>query len=142
MKYYLLVFSAVYTIATILFGCVSIFINVSSSSSSIPILLAAGFFTSWHFVKREQRIPNKNEKTQLIWGSIACTFIISTIFVFIVAFALGQSKIWIELLLNAPIWIWIFAISFMILIEFITFYIGYGWYAKKCLIDLNKKSLQ
>lgn len=141
MKYYLLVFSVVYIIATILFGILSMLVNVSSSTG-VPILLAASFFTSGLFVKREQRIPNKNEKTQLIWGSIACTFIISIILVFLVSIALAQTTIWIELIQNVPIWVWLLATSLMIVIEFLVFYLGYGWFAKKCLNDLNKKSLQ
>ena len=52
----------------------------------MPTLIAAGFFTSWIFVKREQRVPNPQERKHLILGSIASNLIISTILVVIALF--------------------------------------------------------
>ena len=124
MKHYLWIFTGAYTAALIVFGIISTFIS---------------FFTAWHFVKREKRIPTADEKIQLIWGSIACTFIISALLVFIFALATGTSEAIIASLQLIPMWIWLLAIAFITLIEFAVFYFSYGWFAIKCVEGQNKK---
>ena len=140
LKHYFLVFSGAYILALILFGILSIAINITSASG-VPTLIVGGFFTAWYFVKREKRIPDDNEKIQLVWGSIACTFFVSAILLFVYALLSGTTLQLVETLQTVPMWIWLFAIGFMILIEFIIFSLSYGWYAKKCLDGLNKKHL-
>ena len=138
MKPYLWIFTGAYTVALMIFGVISIFIHIGSSSG-VPTLIAGGFFTAWQFVKREKRIPNADEKVQLIWGSIACTFIISALLVFIFVLATGTSQAIIASLQLIPMWIWLIAIAFIILIEFAVFYFSYGWFAIKCLEGQHKK---
>ena len=94
MKHYLWIFTGAYTAALIVFGIISTFISIGSSSGA-PTLMVGGFFTAWHFVKREKRIPTADEKIQLIWGSIACTFIISALLVFIFALARCQKSLFL-----------------------------------------------
>lgn len=138
MKQYLWVFTGIYTVALMVFGVLSTFIHIGSSSG-VPTLIVGGFFTAWHFVKREKRIPNADEKIQLIWGSIACTFIISALLVFIFVLATGTSEAIIASLKLMPMWVWLIAIAFITLIEFAVFYFSYGWFAIKCVEGQNKK---
>lgn len=138
MKHYLWIFTGAYTAALIVFGIISTFISIGSSSGA-PTLMVGGFFTAWHFVKREKRIPTADEKVQLIWGSIACTFIISALLVFIFVLATGTSEAIIASLQLIPMWIWLLAIAFITLIEFAVFYFSYGWFAIKCVEGQNKK---
>lgn len=141
MRYYFLFFSGVYFVATILCGILGLFIDIGSAST-VSTLFAAGFLTSWQFVRREQRIPDAQEKKQLIWGSIACTFIISAILVGMAFLFIAPFRNMLMTMSNLPIWIWAFMIgvlAFLLLIEFAIFYMSYGWYANQCLKGFEKK---
>ena len=141
MKYYLLFFSGIYIVATILCGILGLFINIGSAST-VPTLLAAGFLTSWQFVRREQRIPDAQEKKQLIWGSIACTFIISAILVSMAFLFIAPLRDMLMTMSNLPMWIWAFMVgvlAILILIEFAIFHISYCWYVNQCLKGFEKK---
>ena len=108
----------------------------------MPTLIAAGFFTSWIFVKREQRVPNPQERKHLILGSIASNLIISAILVVIALFFIAPIQTSIEIIKHIPIWLWILVTIFLILVEYFIFHLSYGWYAKQCLKGLeNKKHL-
>lgn len=139
MKYYLLFFSAVYTVMTIIFAIISTLLDLPSSSGVTP-LFAVGFLTAWQFVKREQRIPTPEEKKQLIWGSIASTFVISIILAVIVVMATMSLQDMITVLKTVPTWIWLIAIGFVILIEYFILHMSFGWYAKTCLKSLENKN--
>ncbi len=52
MKHYLVYFAAVYSFALLLLGILFSLLNLNTSIS-IPTLIAAGFITAGHFVKRE-----------------------------------------------------------------------------------------
>lgn len=141
MKYYLWIFTGIYTLTLLIFGLLAYFIN-PSSSTTVPTLIAAGFFTSWIFVKREQRVPNPQERKHLILGSIASNLIISTILVVIALFFIAPIQTSIEIIKHIPIWLWILVTIFLILVEYFIFHLSYGWYAKQCLKGLeNKKHL-
>ena len=79
MKYYLLIFTGIYIVSTFLIGLLTAALS-SGSSSIVSTLILSGFFTAWHFVNREKRLPSDDERIQLIWGSIACTFIVFAVF--------------------------------------------------------------
>jgi amino acid transporter len=140
MKYYLWIFTGIYTLTLLIFGLLAYFIDLSSSTT-VPTLIAAGFFT-WIFVKREQRVPNPQERKHLILGSIASNLIISAILVVIALFFIAPIQTSIEIIKHIPIWLWILVTIFLILVEYFIFHLSYGWYAKQCLKGLeNKKHL-
>lgn len=142
MKYYLLFFSAIYAVVTIIFASLTTLLNISGGTGVAP-LIAVGFLTAWQFVKRERRVPNPNEKKQLIWGSILSTFLISAVLVTIFVLTTMSVQSFINLIKFAPIWIWFIAFGIVILIEFFILQLSYGWYAKLCLKNLsNKKRLR
>ena len=141
MKYYLLFFSAVYTVMTIIFAIISTLLDLPSSSGVTP-LFAVGFLTAWQFVKREQRIPTSEEKKKLIWGSIASTFVVSIVLAAVLVMATMSIQDVMAILKDVPSWIWFVAFGFVILIEYFILHMSFGWYAKTCLKSLeNKKRL-
>ena len=139
MKYYLLVFSGIYMVAVIVFGILTTLLNIPNSGG-VPTLLAAGFLTAWHFVNKEKRIPDDQEKIQLIWGSIACTFIVSALLVIIFVLATEFGEIIIASIKIVPLWLLLVVTTVMVFIEYAIFYMAYGWFAKKCQEELHKKS--
>lgn len=141
MKYYLWIFTGIYTLTLLIFGLLAYFIDLSSSTT-VPTLIVAGFFTSWIFVKREQSVPNPQERKHLILGSIASNLIISAILVVIALFFIAPIQTSIEVIKHIPIWLWILVTVFLILVEYFIFHLSYGWYSKQCLKGLkNKKHL-
>lgn len=138
MKYYLWIFTGIYTLTLLIFGLLAYFIDLSSSTT-VPTLIAAGFFRSWMFVKREQRAPNLQERKHLILGSIASNLIISAILVVIALFFIAPIQTSIEIIKHIPIWLWILVTIFLILVEYFIFHLSYGWYAKQCLKGLKNK---
>lgn len=141
MKYYLLVFTGIYIVSTFLIGLLTAALS-SGSSGIVSTLILSGFFTAWHFVNREKRLPSDDERIQLIWGSIACTFIVFAVFFLLMNIETGTTKVFIDIAKQVPMWIWLIAIAFITLIEFAVFYFSYGWFARKCLDGLNKKHLK
>ena len=142
MKYYLLFFTGIYTVAIILFGIFATIFDLTSSITTVPTLILAGFLTAWQFVKREQRIPTPEEKKKLIWSSIASTFVVSTVLAAIVLPATMSIQDIMNALKAIPSWIWLVIFGFLILIEYAVFHYSYSGYAKTCLKSLeNKKRL-
>ena len=134
MKYYLLVFTGIYIVSTFLIGLLTAALS-SGSSSIVSTLILSGFFTAWHFVNREKRLPSDDER-------IACTFIVFAVFFLLMNIETGTTKVFIDIAKQVPMWIWLIAIAFITLIEFAVFYFSYGWFARKCLDGLNKKHLK
>lgn len=75
MSHYLKYFATVY-LSLVLFVGVLIYVFNLGAILLIPALIASAFLSARYFVKREQRLPSKEEKSKLVWGStiIAITF--------------------------------------------------------------------
>ena len=141
MKYYLAVFTGVYILSTFIVGLMTTALSLGSSGV-VSTLIIGGFFTAWHFVNKEKRLPTDDERIQLIWGSIACTFIVFAFFFLLMNLQTGTTKVFIDIAKQVPMWIWLIVIAFITLIEFAVFYFSYGWFAQKCFDGHNKKHLK
>ena len=75
MSHYLKYFATVYLTLILLVG-VLIYVFHLGAILLIPALIAAAFLSARYFVKQELRLPTKEEKSKLVWGSttIAMTF--------------------------------------------------------------------
>ena len=142
MKYYLLIFTGIFILSSFLIGLIMEILNSIRSLGAVSALILAGFFTAWHFVNKEKRLPFNNERIQLIWGSIACTFIVLILFSILMNIETGTTKVFMDIAKQIPMWIWLIVIVLVTLIEFAVLYFSYGCFAQKCWNDLNKKHLR
>jgi len=86
MSHYLKYFAAVYSIALILLVSILIYGLKLGAITLLPGLIASAFLSARHFVKREQRLPNKKEKNTLVWGSTVIAMGMGFIVIFVLIF--------------------------------------------------------
>ena len=131
IKHYLIYFAAVYSIALLLLGIMFSLLNLTGSTS-VPTLIAAG-----HFVKREQRIPNSDEKIQLVWGCTIVSLFISSILVFLYSLVNPTTGNILKTVENTGLILIAIVMLLLILIHAAIFFVSFGWYAKICARKLK-----
>lgn len=136
MKHYFLYFAAIYSIALVLLGILFSLFNLGFIST-LPVLVAAGFLTAAHFVKKERRIPNNDEKTQLVWGTTATALVIACLLLFFYIVTNPASDRFIEMADKAGLAGAAVIMLFVVIIHGGIFFVSYGWYAKRCLSKLH-----
>ncbi|OAL81284.1 hypothetical protein AY606_00560 [Acinetobacter sp. SFB] len=83
MSHYLKYFAIVYSIALILLFSILIYALKLGAITLLPALIASAFLSTRHFVKKEQHLPNNNEKNKLVWGSTVIAMSIGFILIFL-----------------------------------------------------------
>ena len=108
-----------------------------TGSTSVPTLIAAGFITAGHFVKREQRIPSSDEKIQLVWGCTIVSLFISSILVFVYSLVDPTAGNILKTVENTGLILIAIVMLLLILIHAAIFFVSFGWYAKICARKLK-----
>ncbi len=134
MKHYLVYFAAVYSFALLL-GILFSLLNLNTSIS-IPTLIAAGFITAGHFVKREQRRPSDDERIQLIWSCTITSLIITSLVLFFYSLLSPAASNILNVVKSTNI-ILIAIMMLLILVHAVVFFVSFGWYANRCAQKLN-----
>ncbi|MDD2939623.1 MAG: ABZJ_00895 family protein [Acinetobacter harbinensis] len=135
MKHYLVYFAAVYSFALLLLGILFSLLNLNTSIS-IPTLIAAGFITAGHFVKREQRRPSDDERIQLIWSCTITSLIITSLVLFFYSLLSPAASNILNVVKSTNI-ILIAIMMLLILVHAVVFFVSFGWYANRCAQKLN-----
>ena len=135
MKHYLVYFAAVYSFALLLLGILFSLLNLNTSIS-IPTLIAAGFITAGHFVKREQRRPSDDERIQLIWICTITSLIITSLVLFFYSLLSPAASNILNVVKSTNI-ILIAIMLLLILVHAAVFFVSFGWYANRCAQKLN-----
>lgn len=135
MKHYLIYFAAVYSFALLLLGILFSLLNLNTSIS-IPTLIAAGFITAGHFVKREQRRPSDDERIQLIWSCTITSLIITSLVLFFYSLLSPATSNILNVVKSTNI-ILIAIMMLLILVHAVVFFVSFGWYANRCAQKLN-----
>ena len=135
MKHYLVYFAAVYSFALLLLGILFSLLNLNTSIS-IPTLIAAGFITAGHFVKREQRRPSDDERIQLIWSCTITSLIITSLVLFFYSLLSPATSNILNVVKSTNI-ILIAIMMLLILVHAVVFFVSFGWYANRCAQKLN-----
>ena len=136
MKHYLVYFAAVYSFALLLLGILFSLLNLLNTSISIPTLIAAGFITAGHFVKREQRRPSDDERIQLIWSCTITSLIITSLVLFFYSLLSPAASNILNVVKSTNI-ILIAIMMLLILVHAVVFFVSFGWYANRCAQKLN-----
>ena len=128
MKHYLRYFAVFYVIALFLIGLLFNLLKIGSISY-IPTLIATGFITANHFIKKENRPPSTEEKVQLVWGStITALFILCILCFFFIVLSPASDKL-LKFAENTGLALWAVIMLFFVIIHAGIFFICYGWYA-------------
>ena len=135
MKHYLIYFAAVYSFALLVLGILFSLLNLNTSIS-IPTLIAAGFITAGHFVKREQRRPSDDERIQLIWSCTITSLIITSLVLFFYSLLSPAASNILNVVKSTNI-ILIAIMMLLILVHAVVFFVSFGWYANRCAQKLN-----
>jgi uncharacterized membrane protein len=88
---YIVKFGILYTIGIVVVTAILYAIDIDGNSGvSIAILMASAMYTAIKFIQDNKRIPNKSEKTKLVWSSLAVSWLLSVIlFVALILFMEG-----------------------------------------------------
>lgn len=136
---YVLKFGMVYIIGIILLTTGFIIFDLSHSAyASVIILLGAVFFTASEFIQDYRRVPNKKEKSKLIWLSFLMSWLILVILVLAAVLFLGGQQAVAEfwnILRQAGAAKLIGAFALISLVHLTIFFLGYGKIAQ---IQYNK----
>ena len=137
MKHYFLYFAAIYSIALVLLGVLFTMFNLGMIMT-LFILIAAGFLTAAHFVKKEQRLPSNDEKMLLVWGTTMTALVIACILLFFYIVTNPASDHLLEAAEKSGLAGTAVIMLFVVIIHGGIFYLSYGWYANRCFNKLNQ----
>lgn len=140
---YIFKFSVTYAIGLIALTAIfNIFDLDHSTGASIGVLIGAAMYSVGKFIEENKRIPNKAEKSKLVWLSLISSFITSIILAVIVISVLDDAQGLAELaklLEKLNVVILSGATIFVLLIYFAVLSWSYGSLAKKQYEGLQKK---
>ncbi len=137
---YILRFSLIYLVAIILVGTILILLNIDSNSGAkIGALLAAVVMTIDKFLKDNKRIPNKQEKSKLVWGSLIASFIVSSLVVVPLLILSGEFSNIIKLISGESSKYFLAAFIFITVIYYLLLTFFYGSFSKSLYKNMKKK---
>jgi hypothetical protein len=138
MKKYIIYFSIAYLAAMVLMAVIIYFLDMPNGAS-VASIMVAGFATASKFVQDQQRVPNAEEKKQLIWGCLISSIMISLISSVIVVLAIFKSISAFSVLSAVPLWVIALAFGFTLLIHYALLALSFGWMSKNVLKGLEKQ---
>ncbi|MGE8560302.1 MAG: ABZJ_00895 family protein [Acinetobacter sp.] len=130
MSHYLKYFAAVYSIALILLVSILIYALKLGAITLLPGLIASAFLSARHFVKKEHRLPNDEEKNKLVWGSTIVAMTMSFIVMFILIFMHPRTEEILIAVGHAGRASYSFLTTGAIALNGLIFYIAYNGYAR------------
>ncbi|HJF26934.1 ABZJ_00895 family protein [Acinetobacter bohemicus] len=138
MSHYLKYFATIYLALVILIGILIYILNLGVIIL-IPALIAAAFLSARHFVKTQQRLPSKEEKSKLVWGSTTIAMAFGFIFLFVMIWLHPQTEEVFRTTAYAGRGPNSFLVAALIGLHGLVFHIAYNGYARYSLAKLLKK---
>ena len=133
MKKYILTFSAAYVITMLAVVAIESLFDLPSGTS-MTCLIVGGFSAAASFVKDRQRVPYATEKKTLVWGCLIASIIVSIIATLISIVVFPETLAFLKMAMaQLPVWIWLIAIAFTLLIHYLILALSFGWMAKRFL---------
>ena len=139
---YIKLFSIVYFLFLVVFGIALTLLDIDGNAgTSIGSLVASIFIAVSRFVEDNKRIPNKTEKSKLVWYSFFSSWTISLLlFLAVVLFYGGIASFEFISDISLDNLITFGVVFFVIsLIYLVGIYFCYGSFAKTALKSLQKK---
>ena len=133
MSHYLKYFAAIYGLVLLLLGVLYIIGLNFSVLSLLPALCAAAGLTAKHFIKKQQRLPNTEEKIQLVWGSSAIAIVMASVLVCVLVVIHPNAKDIIAAAEKTGIAMTAMIMLCLVTIHGVLCFVAYGWYASLCL---------
>jgi len=143
IKKYIIHFSVVYIVVmVVLHGILALLDLEGNSGALLAILMGAAAYTASKFIKDNKRVPNKIEKSKLVWLSFGVSWVISIVFVVFFVALMFEKEDWLALktLISemSGLILW-GAVIFTSFIQWASLSYGYGSLAKKQYTALLKK---
>lgn len=140
---YIIKFSIAYAIGLVAITAIFIIFDLDhSSGASIGVLIGAAMYSVGKFIEENKRIPNKIEKSKLVWLSLISSYITSIVLAVIVISLLdgiqGLAEL-AKLIEKLNVVIIVGATVVVSLIYFVVLSWSYGGLAKKQYEGLQKK---
>jgi len=140
---YIIKFLLGYTVGLILLSVVfHIFDIDSNTGASFGVLIGAAVYAVSKFIQENKRVPNKQEKSKLVWSSLAITWVVSLLlmaaFVFFLEGAKGLADL-TQLVIELNTMILLGVVVFVTLLNWAVLSYSYGGLAKRQFASLQKK---
>lgn len=135
MGNYIIKFILGYTIGLVLLSAIfHIFELEGNSGASIGVLIGVAIYVVGKFIQDHKRVPDKKEKSKLVWSSLVMSWLISIalliVYVFVVDGGKGLSDLR-QLLAEINMIVMVGVIAFVTLINWALLSYSYGGLARK-----------
>lgn len=138
IKKYTFYFALCYGAAMLITGIIISFFDLPGGTS-VACLVAAGFAAAMKFVQDQQRAPEAAEKKQLIWGCLIASVAVSVLASMVSLIIFAETADFFSMLSTVPLWIWVIAILFTLLIHYFILALSFGWFARWNQKNMLKK---
>lgn len=143
MKRYVVQFAGVYILCNILVAAITYVLNFEvPSSMGIITLIASTAPVMQSFVKREQRVPTKSERSNFATFATLASLVLSAV-VFLTLFAVYQvNPLDLMSVLGIPFYAVAALLAFAVALSWIVIYFFSGFMAKQTLKQIEKANLK
>ncbi|MCG7958190.1 MAG: ABZJ_00895 family protein [Candidatus Thiodiazotropha taylori] len=139
---YIIWFAIVNLSLTVCFSIAFILLEIDSNTSAvIGALVGAAMVAGSKFIQDHKRVPNRTEKTKLVWLSYLTSWLISLLLLggFILATSEGSQLL--EMMKSVNMGIILGAIIFFSIVILATLSLSYGFLARKQLEGMKRKGV-
>ncbi len=143
IKKYMVRFGLVHAGLVVLLGVITYFLDIDlGSAPSVIILMCSAMYAVSVFIQDNKRVPNKGEKSRMIWTSFAISWVLSivvSIGIFLPLIFDGSVAQFFQSA-DSTFWIIMAIIFFIVILLYIgLLYFCYGMFANKQYQALIKK---
>ncbi|MBW9270738.1 MAG: ABZJ_00895 family protein [Candidatus Thiodiazotropha sp. (ex. Lucinisca nassula)] len=135
-------FAVINLALTVCFSIALILLEIDSNTSAIiASLVGAAMIAGSKFIQDHKRVPNRSEKTKLVWLSYLTSWLVSLLLLsgFILATSEGSQLLGMVKSINMGIILG--AIIFFSIVILATLSLSYGFLARKQLDDMKRKGV-
>ena len=140
---YIIKFSLGYVFGLIALAAIFYILDLEGNSgASIGVLIGAAMYAGGKFIQENKRVPNKKEKSKLVWLSLISSWVVSTFFLIAAVLILDGQQGLTDLSLLVEELNAVIITSVLLLVTLLHFAIlsySYGGLAKKQYLGLQKK---
>ena len=140
---YIIKFLLGYTVGLILLSVAFHILDIDSNTgASIGVLFGAAIYAVGKFIQDNKRVPNKQEKSKLVWSSVAISWLVSLLLMFVYILFLDGAKGLADvtqMVAGINTMILFGVVVFVTLLNWAVLSYSYGGLAKRQFASLQKK---
>ncbi|MCG7874106.1 MAG: ABZJ_00895 family protein [Candidatus Thiodiazotropha weberae] len=137
---YVIWFTVVNLSLTICISIALILLEIdSSTSATIAALVGAAMVAGSKFIQDHKRVPNRSEKTKLVWLSYLTTWLVSLLLLGGFVLATNEGSQLLEVMTSVSMGIIVGVFVFFSIVILGTLSLSYGFLARKQLEGMKRK---